>query len=463
MRVHFSGIGGTGMVAAARLAVDAGWEVRGSDNPLYPPTSDMVAALGVHVYQGYAASNLDWGPELVVLGNALSRGNAEVEAALDRRLRYVSFPEWLKEFVLRERTPVVIAGTHGKSTTTTLTAWLLECAGMRPGFLIGAQPTNFEHSSRLGKTGAPFVVEGDEYDTAFYDKRAKFFHYLPQVAVVTSVEFDHGDIYRDLAEIETAFERLLRLIPQSGALFVCADDPGARRLRERAYCPVETYGIADDADWRIERLDPVRGLERFVLHHGGEAHGPFETELFGLYNLRNAAAAIAVAKQFGATDEQLREGLAAFRGLKRRMEIFHRAKGIDFIDDFAHHPTAMRETIAAARLRWPERRLLVLFEPRSNTSVTNRFQAETAESLRGAHRVWIGPIYRAEKIPEGERLDRGAVVEFLRGHGAAASFSDDVDGIVEEVRAEAKGGDVVLILSNGAFGGIYGKIRGVFS
>ncbi len=274
--VHFSGIGGTAMVAGARLAIEAGWEVRGSDNPLYPPTSEMVEALGVPVATGYAAENLEWGPCVALIGNVLSRGNAEVEAVLERGIRYQSLPEWLKEHVLRQRLPVAVCGTHGKTTTTALTAYLLDDCGLEPGFLIGGQPVDFEHSARLGSEGAPFVIEGDEYDTAFFDKRAKFFHYLPRIAVVTSVEFDHGDIYRDLDEIRVAFERMLRQVPRSGWLLACADNE-AQALREAAPCQVATYGFSEGAYWRGE-LGPVRdGLQAFRVFEAGKPWADLQT------------------------------------------------------------------------------------------------------------------------------------------------------------------------------------------
>ena len=460
--IHFSGIGGTAMVAGARLAIEAGWEVRGSDNPLYPPTSDMVTALGVPVAEGYRAENLDWNPDTVAIGNVLSRGNPEVEAALERSMRYVSLPEWLKEHVLRPRKPVVICGTHGKTTTTALTAHVLDACGLAPGFLIGGQPIGFPYSARLGAEGAPFVIEGDEYDTAFFDKRAKFFHYLPHIAVATSVEFDHGDIYASLAEIELAFQRMLRQIPKSGLLLACADND-ALKLKDHAYSRVETYGFSPHADWRGEILDAADGMQRMRVFRGGAPWVELEAPMSGRHNLQNALAAVGVAARLGASPEAIAQGFRSFQGVRRRMEVICEARGAVFVDDFAHHPTAVRETIAAARMRWPERRIRVFFEPRSNTTVTDCFRNDLLKAFSGADEVWLGPIYRAERIPEDERLDRTALAASLQQRGRCAHVEDCVETMVSTLDATVRPDDLVLILSNGAFGGIYAQLRQVFN
>lgn len=460
-RIHFSGIGGTAMVAGARLAIEAGWEVHGSDNPLYPPTSNMVEALGVPVAQQYDASNLNWNPDVVIIGNALSRGNPEVEAALERRMHYASLPEWLKENVLRARRPVAICGTHGKTTTTALTAFVLERCGLAPGFLIGGQPLDFEHSARLGAPGAPFVIEGDEYDTAFFDKRAKFFHYLPEIAVVTSVEFDHSDIYANLGEIEIAFQRMLRQVPKRGWLVSCADLPGPMALREHAFCQAATYGFNAAADWRGEAAHEDGGARLRVFRHGTlwtEARVP----MAGRHNLQNALAAVAVAGILGATPEAVAEALPGFRGVRRRMEVFLEARGAVFIDDFAHHPTAIAGTASAARERWPGRRLWVIFEPRSNTTVTNCFQDEMDAAFEQADEVWLGPLNRRDRIPPETRLDRDRIVAALARKGVHAQYADDVAPIVADLTARVREGDVVLIMSNGAFGNIYATLRKTF-
>ena len=462
-RVHFVGIGGTAMVAGARLAVEAGWQVRGSDQPLFPPTSELVARLGVPVYERYDAANLDWDPDIVVIGNALSRGNPEVEAALERRLRYVSLPEWIKEIVLRGRRPVVIAGTHGKTTTTALTAWLLERAGLAPGYLIGGEPLGFRQTARLGRADGPFVIEGDEYDTAFFDKRAKFFHYLPEIAVVTSIEFDHGDIYPDLDAIVSAFRLMLRQTPASGWLLACADQLQALALTEHAFCRVATYGFAPGANYHAEPLETAGACSAMRVSRDGAVWGDFEAPLVGRHNQLNALAALAVGDLFGIDAPALASALRTFPGVRRRMEVFLEARGAVFIDDFAHHPTAIRETIAGARGRWPNRRLRVLCEPRSNTMVTNRFQNDIELALAGADEIILGPVYRADTIPEARRLDRAAVCRGLRSRGLAASHFEDAESIARYLYESTIPADVVLICSNGAFGGLYARLRQAFA
>jgi UDP-N-acetylmuramate: L-alanyl-gamma-D-glutamyl-meso-diaminopimelate ligase len=458
-RVHFSGIGGTGMVAGARLAIEAGWELRGSDNPLYPPTSEMVTALGVPVSYSYDATNLDWNPDAVVIGNVLSRGNPEVEAALERRMKYMSLPEWLKDNVLRKRRSISICGTHGKTTTTALTAFLLDRCGLSPGYFIGGQPIDFEHSAKLCPEGNPFVIEGDEYDTAFFDKRAKFFHYLPDIAVVTSLEFDHGDIYPDLASIERAFQLMLRQVPANGHVVLCADDKGADALQKYVYGSAHTYGFSRNAAYRGEMRPARDGFQSMLIFHCDVEWGRVDVPLAGRHNLLNTLAAIAVADILGVQHKKLADALRTFRGVKRRMEVFLESNGVTYVDDFAHHPTAIRETVSAARNRWPNARLRVLFEPRSNTVVTNRFERELTNAFSGANEVYIAPIYRAESISQDVRLDRNRVVHAMRANGIESHLADDFDALAKTITSTGCAGDVVLILSNGAFGGIYKRLR----
>ncbi len=462
-KIHFIGIGGTAMVAGARLAIEEGWQVRGSDNPLYPPTSEMVRELGVQVAEGYAAENLDWEPDLVVVGNVCSRGNPEVEALLERGMHYVSLPEWLKDNVLRARKPVVICGTHGKTTTTALTAFLLDQCGLEPGFLIGGSPMDFANSARLGEEGAPFVIEGDEYDTAFFDKRAKFFHYIPNIAVVTSIEFDHGDIYANVEEIERAFRLMLRQIPESGLLLVCADSPKALALKEHAFCEVQSYGFSENAQWQGEIGEACEdGATKLTVYNEGKVWRKFSVPMVGRHNMQNALAAVAVSATLGIEPDAVQAAMSKFRGIRRRMEIFLEAEGITFIDDFAHHPTAIRETIAAAKTRWPKQKLIVLFEPRSNTTITNKFQKELEHGLSAADEVCLGPIHRPERIPQEERLDREALANDLNKSGTTAHCAESTDDIIAHLRQNAQKGDIILILSNGAFGNIYQKLKSAF-
>jgi UDP-N-acetylmuramate: L-alanyl-gamma-D-glutamyl-meso-diaminopimelate ligase len=395
---------------------------------------------------------------VVVVGNVLSRGNAEVEAVLDRQLHYVSLAEFLKDVVLRRRQTVAICGTHGKTTTTALTAHVLKECGLDPGWMIGGEPLGLAHSAHLNPDGLPFVIEGDEYDTAFFDKRAKFLHYVPQIAVVTSVEFDHGDIYRDLAEIQLAFQRMLRQVPQSGWLIACADNPAAD-LAGHAFSNVMTYGFSERASWRGEVMGFRGGLARMAVYHESIPWAEIEAPVAGRHNLQNALAAIAVADLLGASVADIVNAVRSFKGVRRRMEVFLERDGITFIDDFAHHPTAIRETIRAARERWPEGRLRVVFEPRSNTVVTNRFQEDMNQSFLGASEVFIGPIYRAAQIPEAERLDRAGLCGALALAQVPARWCDDVPQLARLVLDSGQPGDIVLILSNGAFGGIYELFR----
>lgn len=454
-KIHFSGIGGTAMVAGARIAIEAGWEVRGSDTPLYPPASHMVEALGVPVAYGYDAANLDWDPDAVIIGNALSRGNPEVEATLSRHLRYISLPEWLKENVLRARRPVAICGTHGKTTTTALTAHVLDKGISGAGYLIGGEALGFPHSSRLGKPGAPFVIEGDEYDTAFFDKRAKFLHYLPEIAVVTSMEFDHGDIYNNIEEIEIAFQRMLRQIPREGTVFLCADNLAAS-LADHAYSNIATYGFSEGATWRgVYKAD--EGI--LEIYHSDRNWGRVQPSLAGRHNMSNTLAAVAVAATLGISSETIAAAIADFPGVRRRMEVFLEHGGIRFLDDFAHHPTAIRETIAAARLKWPKCRIRAIFEPRSNTTVTNKFQKDLEAAFLEADTVMLGPVHRKEKIPESERLDTGALAASLTKKGIESYAFDNIPEIVDALIPTLEEGDVVLIMSNGAFGGIYNLFR----
>jgi len=370
-RIHLLGISGTAMASLAGLLEERGFRVTGSDNDCYPPMSTLLAELGIEVRSPYAPANLPEGVDLVVVGNALSRGNPELEAVLERRLPYVSMPEVLKDLFLRGRTPVVVAGTHGKTTTSALAAWLLDSSGRAPGFLIGGVPSNFARSFRSG-TGEAFVVEGDEYDTAFFDKGPKFLHYLPAVAIVGNVEFDHADIYRDAGEVEKAFRLLANLVPRNGLLVAGIESERARRVAEGAICPVESFAVEGEADWTAEVLERGATGTRFRLHRKGVAIAQASARLWGPAALRNALAAAAAAHFLGCSGSEIARGLSTFSGVKRRLEVLGVAGGVTVVDDFAHHPTAIRETLLAARGRFPGARLLSVFEPRSFTSRSRR-------------------------------------------------------------------------------------------
>lgn len=459
MRVHLIGVCGTAMATLAALLQRRGHDVQGSDQHIYPPMSDFLRAEGIRLLDGYDAAHLTPDLDLVVVGNAISRGNAELEAVLERRVRYCSLPEAVREYFLRDAHPVVLSGTHGKTTTTALTAWLLTAGGLDPSLLVGGIAKNFGDggtSYRLG-AGPHFVIEGDEYDSAFFDKTAKFLKYLPQVAVIGNVEFDHADIYADFAAVQLAFRRLVNLVPRTGLLLLGADDPGATGLRPFAVSPVETFGLSDGADWQAVDVSAQDGVTRFTVRHGGQAVGQFRSPLLGHHNVRNALAAIAVGHWAGLPAPALVAGLSSFAGIKRRLDVVGRARGVTVIDDFAHHPTAVRETLAALRSGYPDRRIWAVFEPRSASSCRRVFQQAFAQAFGAADETIVAAVYRSS-LPEAERLDAGQLVADLSAQGRRARYVPEVPAIVETIAREAQDGDVVLVMSNGGFGGIHGLL-----
>ena len=457
MKVHFIGIGGTGMSSLAGLFLEAGHEVRGSDGPLYPPMSEQVAALRVTVYEGFDPRNLDWGPDLVVVGNIASSTHVEARAALERGLPYCSMPQALAEHFLEGRMPIVVAGTHGKTTTAAIAAWLLEDAGLDPGFLVGGMIENFGRSYKLGR-GRPFVVEGDEYETAFFDKGSKFLHYRPQVAILTSVEYDHAEMFPDLASVEAAFERFVGIVPETGILCYCADDPGAVSAARRARCRRLGYGTGSACEWRADvRRAGAEGVD-FDLFSGAALWGRFHSPMHGLHNVRNTLAALAAAREAGAAPAALARALERFRGARRRQEVRGVAQGVTVIDDFAHHPTAVRETIAAVRMRYPRACLWAIFEPRTNTTRRAVFQEEYARAFDGADRVIVAAVHQPERAPEGQRFSPERLVQELRTRGVQARYVPEVETIVRLVSEEAGTGSVALVMSNGSFGGIHDRL-----
>ena len=454
--VHLIGICGTGMAALAGLLQEAGFRVTGSDTGAYPPVAPMLAEMGIPVFEGYSASHLDPAPELVVIGNALSRGNEEVETVLDNKLPYASLPETLRELFLRGRETIVVAGTHGKTTLSSVLSWIFHFAGLSPGFLIGGLPLNFSRGFSRG-SGPHFILEGDEYDTAFFDKGPKFLHYRPDAVLLTSVEFDHADIYRDLDAVQTAFGRLLNLVPQKGLIVARAESETVAQCLTRAHCPVETFGL-QAGDWRASEIRCAGETTDFAVHRREKPLGRLTTKLSGEHNVMNVLAAAALAWRYDISWEKIGAAVETFRGVRRRMEIVGEENGVVVVDDFAHHPTAIRETLRAARGRFPERRLWALVEPRSNTLRRNVFEQQLAEALTGADRVVLAEVFRKEKLPKPERLEPERVAEGLRRKGIHAVAGGSPSEVAESILPQLQPGDVVVAMSNGAFGGIHRKL-----
>ncbi len=434
-----------------------GFKVTGSDTAAYPPMSDFLAGLSIPVYQPFAVANLQPRPDLVVVGNAISRGNVELEQVLDEHIPFCSLPQILHDEFLRDKEVIVVAGTHGKTTTTSMLAWIFHTSGQRPSFLIGGIAENFGSSFALGQ-GKHFILEGDEYDTAFFDKGPKFLHYFPDSVILTSVEFDHADIYRDLDAVETSFKRLVNLVPRRGRIIAHDTGESVERCVKRAFCPVERYGERINSIWRVAdlRLEPNR--TSWSVFYDGQRWADFQFLLGGEYNVWNATAAAAMAASYGISKEEISAALKTFKSVKRRLEVKAEVNGITIIDDFAHHPTAIAGTLKALRSRYPGARLWAILEPRSNTLRRNVFQVDLASSLALADEVVIASIFKSEAIPEAERLDLDAVAAQVREAGRRVRVIADADSIVALTAPEMRPGDVVAILSNGGFGGIYEKL-----
>jgi UDP-N-acetylmuramate: L-alanyl-gamma-D-glutamyl-meso-diaminopimelate ligase len=467
---HLIGIGGTAMASLAGLLRAAGHAVTGSDEGIYPPMSDQLRTLGIAWHDGYLPANLEPRPDVVVVGNAISRGNPELEAVLDAGLPYTSAADVIKREFLQGRHPLAVAGTHGKTTTASLLAWLLEAAGLRPSFLVGGIAENFGASFRL--TDSPwFVIEADEYDTAYFDKGPKMWHYLPRTAVLGNVEFDHADIFRDDIAYRWAFSRFVNLIPRTGRLVAGWDDPAVRSLAEASPAPVESFAYAgpdrgsaaDDARWTAVDVAFDGARTRFTVLRDGAAWAAVETGLPGAFNVRNCLAAVAAATAVGAARDRVVEGLRTFRSVRRRMEVRGTADDVTVVDDFAHHPTAVRETLRAARQRFAGRRLLAVFEPRSYTAQRREFQAPYLDALAGADAVIVAGLFHPERYTRDTALDAVALAAELSARGVPALHEPDVAAIVRALAdgappLRAQPGDVVLIMSNGGFGGIHGRL-----
>ena len=455
--VHLIGICGTAMASLAGMLKQRGFRVTGSDRAAYPPMSVFLEELGVPVAQPFAVANLSPRPDLVIVGNAISRGNPELELVLDERIAFCSLPQILHDEFLRGKEVLVVAGTHGKTTTTSMLSWIFHCARLAPSFLIGGIAENFGSSFALGQ-GTHFILEGDEYDTAFFDKGPKFLHYFPDSVILTSVEFDHADIYKDLDAVETAFKRLVNLVPQRGRIVAFDSGTSVERCVSRAFCRVERYGSGQESDWQIVNLRLQATRTNWSVVRKGEGWADFEFALAGEYNVWNATAAAALAADYGISREQIGAALASFKSVKRRLEVKAQVNGVAIIDDFAHHPTAIAGTLKALRSRYPGGRLWAILEPRSNTLRRNVLQTELAKSLALADEVVIAGVFKSEAIPAEERLDLAALATQVQKHGRRARVIADVDSIVQMVAPEMRPGDVVAILSNGGFGGIYEKL-----
>lgn len=449
---HFIGICGTAMGSTALALRQQGHTVSGSDNAVYPPMSTLLAENGIQVISGYKPENLPPQADLFIVGNAISRGNVELETVLDRKLPYTSMAELLKHEVIQGKRSFVVTGTHGKTTTTSMLTWLFEHAGREPGFMIGGVPENFDVGARFNNS-PHFVIEGDEYDTAYFDKRSKFLHYLPECAVINNVEFDHADIFRDLDDILLSFRRMTLLVPRNGLVLMNGDDANALKLKPTSPAPVRTVGLGEDCDERIVVTEAGADHSSFTINGA-----PFMVPMNGEFNVRNAAMAICAARFGGLSDDEIREGLATFKGVFRRQTVRGEKNGITVIDDFGHHPTAIRETLRGLRSKYPNGRLWAVFEPRSNTSRRNVLQGSLIEALKSADGSVIAPVFAPEKVPADQRLDTAQVAAEVAASGSECWCEPDTEAIISRLVGRTRSGDVIIVFSNGGFDGIHDKL-----
>ena len=462
MHIYLLGIAGTGMGSFAGLLRAAGHQVSGSDENVYPPMSDKLREWGIEFYTPYGAGNL-WSrgspPDLAVVGNVIRAQNPEATELRRRGIPHVSFPEALEELFLLERHAVVVAGTHGKTTTTSLLAWVLQSAGRDPSLLVGGVPLNFNEGFRLGQ-GPQMVLEGDEYDTAYFDKGPKFMHYRPRTAVFTGAEFDHADIYRDTAHYESAFEKFFALLPEDGFAAACACFPNWKRLASFAKCKIESYAGVEggEADWTVRGLQLGPAGAEFEVIFRGAPEQRVHLAASGRHNVENALGVWAACRALGLSPQQIATGFSTFKGVKRRQELRGEVRGIAVIDDFAHHPTAVRETIAAVKASWPGRRLIAVFEPRSHTAMRKVHEVEYAHAFAGADEAILSQPSAIAKVPEDQRVDAQKLAREIAATGTRARWFAGPDEIVASLARELRAGDVVLGMSNGAFGGLHGKL-----
>jgi UDP-N-acetylmuramate: L-alanyl-gamma-D-glutamyl-meso-diaminopimelate ligase len=459
--VHVIGIAGSAMSPLAGMLRESGYRVTGSDAGVYPPASALLESLGISFFTEFDAAHLQPAPDLVVIGNVIARGNAELEEVLDRRIPYRSLPEILEEVFLPGKQSIVISGTHGKTTTTAMLAWIFETAGKRPNFLVGGVAENFGKSYGLGG-GQEFILEGDEYETAFWDRGPKFFHYHPDDLIITSLEYDHADIYPDFETYQLAFQRLVNLVPRRGRVVIWGDaqdsGPALRGAAEKAFCPVETYGFDTENDWAASSFTVDGDKMRFRVAERGKLFGEFTMAALGRHNVLNAMAAMVIAQGRGIASETIARALATFRSVKRRMDVKGEVGGVLVVDDFAHHPTAVKATIEAARGRWPGRRLWAILEPRSNSMRRKVFQEALPKALALGDRVILGGVFRAQQLGGENRLDPESVAESVRALGKEARVYPSAEAIAEHLATQAKAGDLLLIMSNGSFDGLCEKL-----
>ncbi len=440
------------MGSVATALGERGFTVTGSDENIYPPMSTFLESRGVSLNAGYRAENIPDDADVVVIGNAIKRGNPEVEAVLNRKLYYLSLPEILRNEFLRGRHNLVVTGTHGKTTTTALLAWIMIVAGFDPSYMIGGIPKNLGQGARF-KDSKFFVLEGDEYDTAFFDKRSKFIHYLPELLIVNNIEFDHADIFKDLDQIKTSFGHLVRIVPQNGMVLLNGDDPNCLAVAKECFAPLLEVGFSANCAQQIRDVSYSGEGSRFTL--GDET---YELPLIGEFNVRNAAMAVTAARFYGATADKIREALASFEGIARRQEVRGEAGGVKVIDDFGLHPTAIAQTLTALRHRYRGQRLWAIFEPRSNTTRRAVFQQQLPDALKLADGVFISQVAKLEQIPKADRLHPEAVVEAIAEGGRPAFYEEDADHIVDRIVPLLQPNDVVVVFSNGGFDGIHEKI-----
>jgi UDP-N-acetylmuramate: L-alanyl-gamma-D-glutamyl-meso-diaminopimelate ligase len=464
MHYHLIGICGTAMASLAGMLQARGHRVTGSDENVYPPMSTMLEGLGIPVMQGYRAEHLSPAPDCVIVGNAIPRGNPEVEETLNRKLLYRSQAETVKEEFIRGRRSLVVAGTHGKTTTTSIAAWVMDQGGLQPTFLVGGVVQNFGASFRVTESDY-FIIEGDEYDTAYFDKGPKFMHYLPELAIVGNIEFDHADIYADLPAVKTAFRRLMNLVPGNGRLIAGWDSPFVREVLAemggRLFTRLETFGTSEDAAWQARDIDYTGELASFRVFREGREWARFKSPLIGDFNIRNCLAVIVAADAWGIERASITDALASFKSVRRRMQVRGTERGVTVIDDFAHHPTAVRETLQALRTKYKERRLVAIFEPRSWSSRLAVFQQDYAQAFKSADYVVIASVFDSGKATEkGRVLDTDQLIRDIGAQGKPALRLDGADEIVERLAPELREGDVVAIMSNGGFGGIHDKLLG---